>query len=174
MIALTRRHLLCAAALAPAAALVACSRTEAGAALAPAEPDSASACDVDGMVLDDYPGPKAQIHYADSARPVFLCGTVEMFVLLLKPEQVRPVRAVFAQDMARADWDKPRGHWFDARTGFYVAGSKRLGSMGPTLASFSAREDAQRFADQWGGRVLAFADVTPGLADLCSGAISPA
>ena len=62
-----------------------------------------------------------------------------MFSALLKPEQVRSVTGVFVQDMGQADWDKPRGHWFDAKAGFYVVGSKRRGSMGPTIASFAVR-----------------------------------
>ncbi|HBO80662.1 MAG TPA: nitrous oxide reductase accessory protein NosL, partial [Cupriavidus sp.] len=40
------------------------------------------------------------------------------FNTLLRPEQARPIRAVFVQDMAKADWERPRGNWFDARTGF--------------------------------------------------------
>ena len=52
--------------------------------------------------------------------------------------QARAVRAAYVQDMALADWEQPVGHWFDARAGFYVVGSRRHGSMGPTFASFAA------------------------------------
>jgi copper chaperone NosL len=41
--------------------------------------------------------------------------------------------------------------------------------MGPTIASFAAQEDAQRFAAQWGGKVLPFAAVRPEMADLGGG-----
>ncbi|HWI80465.1 nitrous oxide reductase accessory protein NosL [Ramlibacter sp.] len=165
-----RRHLLLALCAAPLAALVGCTNAESGTVLRPAEIDPATTCDLDGMLLADYGGPKAQIHYAGQAAPVFFCDTVEMFAQLLRPEQVRPVRAVFVQDMARADWDQPRGHWFDARTGFYVIGSKRRGSMGPTFASFAQEAEARKFAAQYGGKVLPFAEVTPQLADLSGGA----
>lgn len=168
---LPRRRLLLAATLAPLAGLVACSQGEAAApAAGPVEFDPASACDLDGMLLADYAGPKAQIHYAGAAAPVFLCDTVEMFAMLLRPEQARPVRAVYTQDMALADWERPRGHWFDARSGFYVIGSKRRGSMGPTLASFATEAGARGFAGREGGRVLAFAAITPEMADLRGGA----
>ncbi|HYD78128.1 nitrous oxide reductase accessory protein NosL [Ramlibacter sp.] len=167
-----RRHLLLAACAAPAATLLACSPDTGGsaAAAAPVEIDPATTCDLDGMLLADYPGPKAQIHYAGVAAPVFFCDTTELFAQLLRPEQVRPVRAAYVQDMAKADWNKPMGHWIEARSGFYVAGSKRHGSMGPTFASFATREAADGFAKAFGGRVYAFAEVTPEMADLRGGA----
>ncbi len=165
----TRRHLLLAACAAPLAALAGCSEAGSATVVAPVEIDPASTCDLDGMLLADYPGPKAQIHYAGSAQPVFCCDTNEMFATLLAPEQVRPVRAVFVQDMAKADWEQPRGHWFDARAGYYVSGSQRRGSMGPTYASFSAEADARAFAAQYGGKVLRFAEVRVDVADLTGG-----
>jgi len=167
---MNRRFLLLAACAAPLASLVACSREEQAATLAPVEIEAGTTCDLDGMLLADYPGPKAQIHYADSATPVFCCDVMEMFAQLLRPEQARAVRAVYTQDMAKADWDKPRGHWFDARSGFYVVGSKKRGSMGPTFASFAEEAGARSFAADHGGRVLRFAEVTPELADLRGGA----
>ena len=166
----SRRHLLLAMAAAPLTALLGCSQAQSAAATAPVEIDPTSTCDLDGMLLADYAGPKAQIHYVGAAAPVFCCDTIEMFATLLRPEQARPVRAVFVQDMGRADWDRPRGHWFDARTGFYVAGSKRRGSMGPTIASFVQEADARRFAAEYGGKVLRFAEVKPEMADLGGGA----
>ncbi len=169
---MNRRHLLLAACATPLASLLACSPESNGSATAttPVEIDPATTCDLDGMLLADYPGPKAQIHYAGAATPVFFCDTTELFAQLLRPEQVRAVRAAFVQDMAKADWNSPRGHWFDARTGFYVVGSKRHGSMGPTLASFAARDAADGFAKEFGGRVLAYAEVKPEMVDLRGGA----
>lgn len=166
-----RRHLLIAAATAPLAALVACSAESDGpTAVTPVEIDPATTCDLDGMLLADYPGPKAQIHYAGAAAPVFFCDTTEMFAQLLRPEQVRPVRAAFVQDMAKADWGRPLGHWIDARTGFYVVGSRRLGSMGVTIASFATRDAAEAFAKEYGGLAMAYAEVKPEMADLRGGA----
>ena len=53
---------------------------------------------------------------------------------------------IYVQDMARADWERPRGHWIDATAAFYVKGSRKHGSMGPTLASFAQEADARAFA----------------------------
>lgn len=162
-----RRQLLL---LAGTAALLSACGRQAEAPATPAEIEAGSTCDFDGMLLSDYPGPKAQIHYRGDKQAHWFCDTVEMFATLLRPEQARVVQAVFVQDMAKADWDQPRGHWFDARSGFYVRGSKRTGSMGPTFASFRTQADAQGFAKQYGGHVLRFADVTPDMADLSGGA----
>ncbi len=139
-------------------------------AAAATEITASTACELDGMLLADYPGPKAQIHYAGTAAPVFLCDTVELFATLLRPEQVRKVLAVYVQDMGLADWDQPRGHWVPAGSALFVRGSKKMGSMGPTLASFAMEADAKKFIDQHGGRLLRYAEVTPEMVDLGGGA----
>jgi copper chaperone NosL len=154
-----------------ATVLAACGKPEDPGALVPVEIDRSTACSLDGMLLADYPGPKAQIHYADRPEPDFFCDTVEMFAIFLKPEQVRPVRALLVQDMGKADWAEPRGNWIDAKSAWYVHGSSRHGSMGPTIASFALEADAQRFAREHGGKVLAFADVTPDMVALDGGAL---
>jgi copper chaperone NosL len=151
--------------------LAGCEPSGGGAALTPVEINPGTTCDLDGMLLADYPGPKAQIHYAGQPEPVFFCDTVELLNTLLRPEQVRAVRAAYVQDMAQAEWEQPRGNWIDARTAFYVLGSKRHGSMGPTIASFAQQDDARKFAQQWGGRVLPYAEIKPEMVDLSGGAL---
>ncbi len=47
-----------------AAALTACQKHEVNVALVPTEIDPQTTCSLDGMLLADYPGPKAQIRYA--------------------------------------------------------------------------------------------------------------
>ena len=86
-------------------------------------------------------------------------------------EQVRAVRAVYVQDMGQADWNEPKGHWIDAKTAVYVLGSKRHGSMGPTIASFAQEADAAKFAGEHGGKVLRFADIKLDMVDLSGGAL---
>lgn len=160
------------AALGSLGALAGCGeRTGAAQALAPVEIDRATSCELDGMLLADYPGPKAQVHFAGQGRPSFFCDTVELFNTLLAGEQVRAARAVYVQDMGRADWEQPQGHWIDAQAAFYVLGSRRHGSMGPTLGSFAQQADASRFAAEHGGRVLRFAEIKPDMVDLSGGAL---
>ena len=175
----TRRHMLGWAALASIGAitgltgLTGCSQADNSSAqsLKPVEIDGATSCELDGMLLADYPGPKAQIHYAGQEKPSFFCDTIELFNTLLAGEQVRAVRAVYVQDMGKADWNEPKGHWIDAKTAVYVLGSKRHGSMGPTIASFAQEADAAKFAGEHGGKVLRFADIKLDMVDLSGGAL---
>ncbi len=154
-----------------AAALTACGQSATPTAIVPLEIEQGTTCSLDGMLLADYPGPKAQIHYAGQTEPDFFCDTVEMFHTLLEPEQLRAVRGVFVQNMGKADWDAPRGHWIDAKDAFYVYGSKRDGSMGPTIASFTLEADATKFAAEYGGKVHRFADITSNMVVLDGGVV---
>jgi len=151
--------------------LSACDRAPEASALAPVEIDRSTSCELDGMLLADYPGPKAQVHYAGQDKPTFFCDTVELFSTLLAGEQVRIAKAIYVQDMGRTAWEHPEGHWIDAKTAVYVLGSKRHGSMGPTIASFAQEADATRFAAEYGGKVLRFADIKPDMVDLSGGAL---
>src|ERR1035437_7434566 len=42
------------------------------------EPTADTACALDGMLLKDYPGPKAQIQYVEG-KPDFYCDLMELF-----------------------------------------------------------------------------------------------
>ena len=96
------RHRLVLAAFA-ATVLVGCGQSATETAVLPLEINQGTSCSLDGMLLADYPGPKAQIHYAGQAEPDYFCDTVEMFHMFLNPEQVRVVRGIFVQDMGKAD-----------------------------------------------------------------------
>ncbi|PKO62913.1 MAG: nitrous oxide reductase accessory protein NosL [Betaproteobacteria bacterium HGW-Betaproteobacteria-18] len=171
---LCRRHFLYlgAASTLTALSLPGCSERAGNTqAVVPMEIDAATSCELDGMLLADFPGPKAQIHYAGQAAPVFFCDTVELFNTLLRPEQVRQVLAVYVQDMGQTNWDQPQGHWIDAKKSFYVLGSKRHGSMGPTIGSFAQEPDAQKFIEQWGGKLLRYDEIKPAMVDLSGGAL---
>jgi copper chaperone NosL len=126
------------------------------------EPNGDTACAVDGMLLKDFPGPKAQIIYAEG-KPDFFCDLMDLFSMVLSPEQKRKVAAVFVQDMGKTDWDHPQGNWIDAKTAIYVAGSKKPGSMGMTFGSFSKMQDAQSFVKAEGGKIVRFDQITPDL-----------
>lgn len=111
------------------------------------------------MLLKEYPGPKAQIHYAEG-NPEFFSDLIELFSMLLVPEQKRSVTAVFVQDMGKTPWKQPVGNWIDAKTAIYVAGSKKTGSMGATFGSFSSMQDAEDFVEKEGGKIFRFEQIT--------------
>lgn len=157
--------------LVAALGLAGCGGQQSGGIVVPLEIDHATSCALDGMLLADYPGPKAQIHYSGLSRPDWFCDTLEMFNVYLNPEQARLVTGIYVQDMGKADWDQPEGNWFDAREGFYVFGSDRHGAMGPTAAAFASAEDAQAFAAKHGGKVLKFNEVKADMVELDGGAL---
>jgi copper chaperone NosL len=136
----------------------------------PQEITAATSCSLDGMILADFPGPKAQIHYA-SGKPDFFCDTFEMFSIYLQPEQKKRIAGIYTQDMGKTDWEKPQSNWIDARQAFYVLGSKKTGSMGPTLGAFSRQQDAEDFAKKFGGNVLRFDQVTLDMVNLTGGVL---
>ena len=165
-----RAPVLAAVVCACAAVLLAACGEGPQAPVTPVEITRDTVCSLDGMVLADYPGPKAQIHY-DHGKPDFFCDTIEMFSIYLRPEQQRRVRAVFVQDMGKADWNSPAGHWIDAKTAFYVMGSSMRGSMGPTIASFSSERGAEAFAAKYGGKGLCVGEGQPDMVILDGGVI---
>lgn len=169
---LDRRRLLIAGA--SSLLLVACGQSSdspGATSLVPIEIDRSTSCSLDGMLLADYPGPKAQIHYRNANRPEWFCDTIEMFNIYLNPEQARGVAAMYVQDMGKADWDEPVGNWIDARSALYVFGSKRLGSMGPTAASFANEADAKAFIETYGGTLVRFDEVKDDMVVLDGGAL---
>lgn len=149
--------------------LTACGQTEQAPPM-PQEIAQGTSCTLDGMLLADFPGPKAQIHYAQGATE-FFCDTVEMFSIYLRPEQQKKIRALYVQDMGKTDWNVPQGHWIDAKTAVYVQGSKLRGSMGPTFASFADEGAAKAFIEKNGGKLLHFNQITPDMAALDGGAL---
>ena len=124
------------------------------------EPTDDTACALDGMLLKELPGSKAQIHYAEG-KPDFLCDLKELFATVLMPEQKRRVTALFVQDMGKTDWDHPTGNWINAKSAYYVVGSKKLGPMGPSVGSFGSAQDAEDFVKKQGGKIVRFDQVTP-------------
>jgi len=58
-------------------------------------------------------------------------------------------------------WERPDdSRWVRAEAAWYVAGHRLPGAMGPTLASFARRAEAEAFARAHGGRVLAYDEIT--------------
>lgn len=133
--------------------------------LAASEPADDAVCALDGMSIKDYPGPKAQIAY-HGGRVDYFCSLSELFEVLFGEGGQQGIGASYVQDMGKADWHKPQGHWIDARSAYYVLDSRAEGAMGPTIGTFARAEDAQAFAKREGGRVLPFSEIRPAMLKL--------
>ncbi len=128
---------------------------------APVAIESGDECHVCGMLIGQFPGPKGEIFVTGADQPLKYCSTRDMFSELLQPEMKAAVEKVYVHDMGATDWDHPSDAAFtDGRTAWYVAGHDLRGAMGPTLAAFAKRADAERFVAEHGGRLIRFEDVT--------------
>ncbi len=128
-------------------------------------------CESNGLRPFDHPGPKGQLHLADRARPVFFCDTVELLHSVLTEPRPQRILAAYVQDAGRSEWMAPRGQWIDARSAWYVGGSKRIGPLGSTLAPFSDAASAEAFRNAFGGETLRFTEITPDHVALDGGAL---
>lgn len=143
--------------------LAACGRADVAAdAPAPREVTDASVAQFCGMTLTEHPGPKAQIFVRGLNDPYWFASVRDAFAFTMLQETPKAIAAIYVNDMARAkNWDQPEaGMWVEAHKAYFVIGSRRRGGMGGDEAiPFGSGAAAQRFADDNGGRVVAFADM---------------
>ena len=142
--------------------LAACGEEKAAAPPPPAELTQDAIGHYDHMVVLDHAGPKGQIFVEGRDKPFWFSSVRDAIAFTLLPEEPKDIRAIYVQDLARAQsWQDPGPQsWMDARTALYVVGSKRMGGMGqPEAVPFSAREVADAFARENGGQVVAFAEI---------------
>jgi len=143
--------------------LTACSGSEeqATAKAAPVNFATGDECHVCGMVITNFPGPKGQATTEKDQHVRKFCSTRDMFAWALQPENVNRNHTLYVHDMAETEWASPDDtSLIDAREAFYVVGSSRKGAMGPTLASFASQVGAENFANEQGGEVMAYSEIT--------------
>lgn len=122
---------------------------------------SGDECHVCGMLITEWPGSKGQSVNTQNGERQKFCSTVDMFSWLLQPENRTLQAKIYVHDMSKTHWDAPEDeHLIDARSAWFVHGSKLLGAMGPSLAAFSERAAADQLVQEQGGRVLSFDEVT--------------
>jgi copper chaperone NosL len=117
------------------------------------------ACAVCGMIIVDFPGTKAQIHYSNGRSDTF-CSSLDMFMFYLQPDRPGNITAIYVHDMGKADWDHPEGHWIGAEDALYVYGGDIMGPMGDALVPFADVKDAEAYLNDHGGRIVRFHDIT--------------
>jgi len=141
--------------------LAACGRQEAVRRAQPPVPIGPDdVCAVCGMYITHYPGPRGEAYVEGRKAPLKFGSTRDFFAYVLQPEHRALLQTLYVQDMAATSWRHPKDHWIDARKAWYVPESALPGAMGPTLASFLHKKDAEAFARRYGGRVLSFDQVT--------------
>jgi len=117
------------------------------------------ACAVCGMIIVDFPGARAQVHYINGEIDHF-CSTLDMFLFYLQPDRPANIAAVLVNDMGENEHDHPEGHWIEAQNAHYVYGGDIMGPMGEALVPFLDLKEAEVYVAEHGGRIVAFNDVT--------------
>lgn len=118
-------------------------------------------CQLCGMTILNYDGPKAQAYIKDVQEPILFCSGRDGFVFALQPENARRLKAFFVHDIAKTDFNEPNDQFFmDAKKAHFVYGSRRDGVMGVEPVAFSDKSAAERFIQEWGGRLLTYPDIT--------------
>ncbi|MCJ8318620.1 MAG: nitrous oxide reductase accessory protein NosL [Colwellia sp.] len=124
--------------------------------------ESSEECHLCGMLITRFDGPKGELFSKEQGDKAFkFCSTRDMFSYYLDPENQRNVAQMLVHDMSKMPWGTINDeHFIDAKTAWYVDGSEKTGAMGKTLASFSLQVDAQAFAKEFGGNVIAFDSIS--------------
>lgn len=109
------------------------------------------------MTVVYHDGPKGQIILSDG-KVNWFTSVRDTIAFTLLPEEPKNIAAIYVNDMSQANWDNPgEDNWIDARSAWYVIGSKRVGGMGAAEAvPFSSLDAAQAFTQKHGGEVVAF------------------
>ncbi|WP_178030906.1 nitrous oxide reductase accessory protein NosL [Pelagibaculum spongiae] len=119
--------------------------------------ESADECHLCGMIIGRFPGPKGETYKDGSSQVKKFCSTRDMLTWALDPENKAGLREVWVHDMGQTSWESPSDEQFiDGRNAWYVAGTSRMGAMGPALASFSDKSLAEVFAKNYGGDLHQF------------------
>lgn len=135
------------------------------------------------MVIESHPGPDGQIFYADNSpanhdNPARFDSLKRcLFPYLFEHQQQGwTAAAIYATDYSSVEYtvrtegdqalisSHPEASAFaDATDLHYVVGSDVAGAMGPDFVPFSKRADADSFAGEYGGDVVAFDEIGPTL-----------
>lgn len=174
-----RRTVLAGASALTAASVAGCLGTD-DAAPAPVAVSDAAACDECGMVISKHPGPNGEIYWEetrperhdapfrfDSLKQCFFPHYFE------GRDAGRSLDAAYVTDYSAVDYSvqsqdgasyvtshTDADAFADATELQYVVESDVEGAMGPDFVPFSEASDAEAFADEYGGTVVAFDEIS--------------
>ena len=109
------------------------------------------------MTVVYHSGPKGQI-ILDDGKVLWFTSVRDTISFTLSPEEPKNISAIYVNDMADANWEKPGlDNWIDAHTAWYVLGSEKEGGMGaPETVPFSTKTKAASFVKKYGGTIHKF------------------
>ena len=117
------------------------------------------ACSGCGMIVSAWPGPKAQVEKTGESPQIF-CSVRCMLCNTLDRADINEL-AIRVHDAARADWEKPvDGPVIDAKSAWFVVGSRRRATMGASIAPFATKDEARLFQETWGGTLMSYEELS--------------
>jgi len=142
--------------------IVACDGEHVAKAPDPHEPTQNATGYYCNMTVVEHNGPKGHVFLEGDGIPFWFTSVRDTIAFTMLPEESKDIAIVYVNDMAKAkSWDQPEaGSWINAKEAMYVIGSTRVGGMGaPEPVPFSMTEKAHEFTKEFGGEVVAFADI---------------
>jgi copper chaperone NosL len=115
-----------------------------------------------GMNVLEHDGPKGQIILTRIPEAIWFSSARDAVAFTMLPDEPKNIAAIYVSDMAAAEsWEQPGAdNWIDAKTAFFVLGSRQRGGMGTAeTVPFSTEEAARAFAAANGGEVMRFDDI---------------
>jgi copper chaperone NosL len=121
-------------------------------------------CFICGMNIKQFPGPKGQAILRHGSKPLKFCSTNELFGWLLQPDTPGVLHSAYVHDMSKAiSWQTPNDEYYiEVRKAWYVIGHNKkgaMGGMGASLASFAKKQDAEKFREESGGKLIGYSDI---------------
>jgi nitrous oxide reductase accessory protein NosL len=143
----------------------------------------AAACDECGMVISKHPGPNGEIYWEETEpeshdAPFHFDSLKQCFFphYFEGTDAGRSLDAAYVTDYSAVDYSvqsqdgssyvtshTDADAFADATELEYVVESDVEGAMGPDFVPFSDSDDAEAFASEYGGSVVAFDEVSPTL-----------
>lgn len=116
------------------------------------------------MNLLEHEGPKGQVHLEGlPGAPLFFSQVSDTVAYLRLPEQSHTILAIYVSDMGApaSSWADPgAANWIEATSAHFVVGADITGGMGaPEIVPFADLADANAFAAERGGEVMALSAI---------------
>lgn len=127
------------------------------------------------MALSEHKGPKGQILPRGWQKPLWFSSVRDAFTYMdMELISEQEITGFWVNDMAQGTWDAPApGSWIDARTAWYVVGSRMSAGMGGAEAvPFRDRSAAEDFSAAHGGQIADYQAARRTLAEMPASAPS--
>ncbi|OSQ36030.1 hypothetical protein TMES_19460 [Thalassospira mesophila] len=137
-----------------------------------------------GMIVEDHPGPKAQVFHRTDKTPFWFPSVRDAIAYSLFPDEAGNIAIIYVSDMTGyTDWNNPPQNWIPAQSAFFVLHSDQTSGMAAQLGAgvpgsagrasgggnlayqvgeavpFSTREAAEGYVKNHGGNIVRYDEI---------------